>query len=77
MQRTLALLALATSVLASPYPQAVTDVIAPSAPAPEGCMTSHDGTFQITVVNVSSSATKRDLERVGCTTPQCYPFTDK
>lgn len=77
MKRTLALLALATSVLASPYPQGVSDAIAPSSPPPEGCMTSHDGTFQITVVNVSSSATKRDLERVGGTTSQCYFFTDK
>lgn len=64
MQRTIAILALAVSALASPYPQAVTESIAPTSPPPSGCMISHDGTFQITVVNVSSSATKRDLGRV-------------
>lgn len=64
MQRTLALLALAASVLASPRPQGVTAVITPPSPAPTGCMASHDGTFEITVVNVSTSAAKRDLERV-------------
>lgn len=64
MKRMLALLALATSVLATPYPQAVTSAIAPSSAPPAGCETSHSGTFQITVVNVSTSATKRDLGRV-------------
>jgi hypothetical protein len=64
MHRTLALLALVTSVLATPYPQAVTSAIAPSSPPPSGCETSHSGTFQITVVNVSTSAAKRDLGKV-------------
>jgi hypothetical protein len=63
MKHMLAVLALAASVVASPYPQAVTSAIAPESPAPEGCQTSHDGSFQITVVNVSSSATKRDMSR--------------
>ncbi|KIX93425.1 uncharacterized protein Z520_10844 [Fonsecaea multimorphosa CBS 102226] len=59
--RTFALLtALAVSALASPLPQGVTSAIAPSSPAPEGCQPSYSGSFEITVVNVSSSA-KRDL----------------
>ena len=63
--RTFALLtALAATAFASPMPQGVTGQIAPKAPAPEGCMTSYSGTFEITVVNVSSTA-KRDLAEVG------------
>jgi hypothetical protein len=49
------LLALAASVTA----QGVTSAIAPSAPIPSGCSTSTSGTFQITVVNVTQSVTKR------------------
>jgi len=63
MQYTLTLLALAASAWASPMPGAVTSVISPSSPAPTGCVASYDGTFEITVVNVSTSASKRDLER--------------
>ncbi|KIW96053.1 uncharacterized protein Z519_03119 [Cladophialophora bantiana CBS 173.52] len=59
--RTFALLtALAVSALASPLPQGVTSAIAPSSPAPGGCQPSYSGSFEITVVNVSS-ASKRDL----------------
>ncbi|EXJ95297.1 hypothetical protein A1O1_00417 [Capronia coronata CBS 617.96] len=65
MRRSLAaaaLLSLASAV--SALPQAVTSAIAPSSGTPEGCQTSHDGEFEITVVNVSSSTTsKRDLGR--------------
>jgi hypothetical protein len=57
------LAALSATVLASPMPQGVTSQIAPSSPAPEGCLPSWDGSFEITVVNVSSSATRRDLEK--------------
>ncbi len=65
LRNTFALLALAVSTaLASPMPDAVTSAIAPSSPAPSGCQTSLSGTFEITVVNVSSSAAKRDLEKV-------------
>lgn len=55
-----ALLALAASAVAAP--QGVTSAIAPSAPAPSGCQTSYSGTFEITVVNVTttSSKAKRD-----------------
>lgn len=63
--------ALAVSAWASPTPQAVTSAIAPASPAPEGCLPSHDGKFQITVVNVSSTPSKRDL--VGVSFP-VYPF---
>jgi len=62
MRTTLASLALVASALANPMPQAVTSVVAPDASPPSGCATSHEGTFQITVVNVSDSATKRSAE---------------
>lgn len=62
MRNTFVSLALAAHVLATPMPQAVTSAVAPEAPVPSGCETSHEGTFQITVVNVSSSS-KRDVER--------------
>lgn len=53
------LLALAASTLAAP--QAVTAVIDPPTPAPSGCASSYSSTFEITVVNVTSSAkVKRD-----------------
>jgi len=61
MHSAFALLALATAALASPMPQGVTDSIAPDAPPPAGCETSRDGSFQITVVNVTTSASKRHL----------------
>jgi hypothetical protein len=53
------LLALAASVTA----QGVTSAIAPSAPIPSGCSTSTSGTFQITVVNVTQTVKKRELEK--------------
>ncbi|KAF2741202.1 hypothetical protein EJ04DRAFT_117191 [Polyplosphaeria fusca] len=62
MRNTLVSLALAATVLANPMPQAVSSAIAPEAPVPSGCSTSREGTFQITVVNVTSSA-KRDVEK--------------
>lgn len=46
-------LALAATALASPMPQSS---------APEGCSDSHDGSFQISVVNVTKSS-KRAVER--------------
>jgi len=55
------LLALAASVAAAP--QGVTSAIAPSAPAPSGCLRSTSGTFQITVVNVTQTHKKRDIEK--------------
>lgn len=38
-------------------------VAMPQAASPEGCSSSADGSFQITTVNVTSDATKRDLQR--------------
>lgn len=64
MRYTLAALALAGAAAASPAPQGVTSAIAPSASAPAGCSESHSGTFEITIVNVTKSAAKRELVEV-------------
>lgn len=59
MKYSLALLATASVVFASPLNnkrQAVTAAISPSAPAPSGCMPSYSGTFGIAVMNLTSSA---------------------
>jgi len=56
----LALLAFAGAALASPMPQGVTSAIAPASSAPAGCSSSYSGSFEITIVNVTTSA-KRDL----------------
>jgi len=58
MKSTLTILALAVGALA--MPQGVTVAIAPSATAPAGCSPTYPGTFEITVVNVTSP-TKRSL----------------
>jgi len=63
MKGTLGLLALVGAAFASPMPQGVTSAIAPSAPAPAGCASSYSGTFEITVINVTHAAAKRDLEK--------------
>jgi hypothetical protein len=65
------LLAFTAAVNASPFPQAVTSAIAPSAPAPSGCSASFTGTFGMAIQPLSSSAaptatstpSKRLLER--------------
>ncbi|TKA70763.1 hypothetical protein B0A49_07282 [Cryomyces minteri] len=54
MQYTVALLALAASAFA--VPQGFTQTLTPSAPAPSGCSSSYPGTFQVSVVNVTSSS---------------------
>jgi len=61
MKGTFALLSLLGAALASPVPQGVTSAIAPEASAPAGCSSSAPSSFQITIVNVTSSAAKRDL----------------
>jgi len=43
-------------------PQGVTSAIAPSASAPPGCSSDYAGSFEITIVNVTSSK-KRDVEK--------------
>ncbi|KAF7549236.1 hypothetical protein G7Z17_g6510 [Cylindrodendrum hubeiense] len=58
MRTSLCLLALAACSLAAP--QAVTEDISPKGSAPEGCDTTYDGTFEVTVIKASES--KRDLE---------------
>ncbi|KAF2810035.1 uncharacterized protein BDZ99DRAFT_462647 [Mytilinidion resinicola] len=60
MRSTFALLALAAGAFARP--QGVTTEIAPSATAPAGCSPTYPGTFEITVVNATTSK-KRDLVR--------------
>lgn len=63
MHSTFALVgAFASLAFASPMPQAVTETITPTSSSPDGC--SYDGKFEITAVN----PTKRDLEKVWCTT---------
>ncbi|KIW08740.1 uncharacterized protein PV09_00679 [Verruconis gallopava] len=59
MRYALGLLALAASAVA--LPQGVTEAISPSSSAPAGCSPNYSGSFQITVVNVTSAAkVKRD-----------------
>ncbi|KAK7422492.1 hypothetical protein QQZ08_009482 [Neonectria magnoliae] len=63
MKISLSLLALVASVFAAP--QAVPDSIQPRASAPDGCKTTYDGTFEVTVFKGSES--KRDiLEKRSC-----------
>jgi len=65
MQYTLALLALAAAVHASPLPQAVTAIITPTGTAPPGCMPTFVGSFGITVINISTaSAVKRAVSQI-------------
>lgn len=63
MRSTFATLALAALAAANPLPQAVTSAISPKTTAPAGCSSSYSGTFEIQVVNVTSSS-KRDLQKV-------------
>ena len=56
--------AFAAAVVASPVAQGVTEDIKPDASAPSGCSPSYDGDFQIQVVNVTQSASKRSLNKV-------------
>ena len=66
MQYTLALLALAAAVKASPVPQAVTAIITPSGSAPPGCMPTFVGSFGIAVVNITTAtAVKRAVSQIG------------
>ena len=58
-----ALLALVLGVCATPFPQGVTEAIAPDSPPPEGCKTTVSETLQLYVTNVTTS-TKRSLSSV-------------
>ncbi|MCJ1401411.1 hypothetical protein MMC11_004624 [Xylographa trunciseda] len=62
MKYTLALVALAATVLANPVPQAITADITPTAAAPPGCTPTFPGTFVITITNVTTTSGKRDVE---------------
>ncbi|MCJ1318310.1 hypothetical protein MMC15_003638 [Xylographa vitiligo] len=62
MKYTLALAALAATVLANPVPQAITADITPTAAAPPGCTPTFPGTFVITITNVTTTSGKRDVE---------------
>jgi hypothetical protein len=57
MRTTLALAVLATAASAS-----VTADISPSTSSPAGAVSSYDGQFELTVVNASTAASKRDIE---------------
>ena len=57
MKYTAGVLALAGSVLATPFPQGVTDSIS-AGKAPAGCVGTAPSSFQITVQNVTSSKSK-------------------
>ncbi|MCJ1434892.1 hypothetical protein MMC27_004262 [Xylographa pallens] len=61
MKYTLALAALAATVLANPVPQAITQDITPTAAAPPGCTPTFPGTFVITITNVTTTS-KRNVE---------------
>ncbi|GAB7329687.1 hypothetical protein MBLNU13_g01423t1 [Cladosporium sp. NU13] len=56
-------LALAAAVVATPVAQGVTEQLKPESSAPSGCSPSYDGEFEIQVVNVTQSASKRSLSK--------------
>jgi len=68
MKYTAALLALASTALSNPLPQGVTESISPEASAPAGCKPDVDGTFNIQVVNVTSSSAKVKRQQDGILT---------
>jgi hypothetical protein len=54
-----AIASVAFAAFAAAIPQGVTDNIAPSSKAPEGCESNYDGEFQIQVVNVTQSGMQK------------------
>lgn len=56
-------LAFAAAVVATPVAQGVTEQLKPESSAPSGCSPSYDGDFEIQVVNVTQSASKRSLTK--------------
>jgi len=62
MRYSLAPLALAALAVAKPVPGGVSSAVAPSSSPPAGCSTSYSGTFEIQVVNVTSSS-KRAVQK--------------
>ena len=57
-------LALAGAAFANPLPQGVTTQTSPKTPAPPGCKVTVPGTFEIQVVNVTSTAKKEKVRRL-------------
>lgn len=64
MRYSLAPVAFAAFVAATPVPQGVTENIAPDAATPSGCQTSYSGEFNIQIVNVTDEAAKRMIRKV-------------
>lgn len=63
MRYSLAPVALAALVAATPVPQGVTENLPADGATPSGCQTSYDGEFNIQIVNVSDSSAKRSLHK--------------
>ena len=57
------LAALAAAVRASPFPQAVTSALSPSAAPPPGCTPNYSGSFGLAVMNISGSSKPMMLKR--------------
>jgi len=71
MQTTLALAAIAAVVYAAPQGVAVTSDISPTGSAPAGFATTYPSSFQITAVNSTVLAAKRDIaKRAACPTAE-------
>ena len=69
MQTSFALAALAAVAYAAPQATtaggtAVTSLITPPGAEPSGAMSSYSGDFEVTIVNITSSAFKREVEKV-------------
>jgi len=56
-------IAFAAAVIATPVAQGVTEQLKPESSAPSGCSPSYDGDFEIQVVNVTQTASKRSLSK--------------
>lgn len=79
MRYSLAVVALAVAVQASPFafPGGVTSAVAPKASPPPGCLPSAPGTFGIAVLNIStaSSKHKRQVSTISeCVTRHHFPL---
>lgn len=73
MRYALAPVALAALAAATPVPQGVTESIAPKAATPSGCQTSYNGEFNIQIVNVTDSSSKRSIQKVRFRKPlRCF-----
>lgn len=64
MRYTVASLALAALATAKPMPGGVTSAVAPAGSAPAGCQSSYSGSFEIEVVNASTSSKRSVINKV-------------